>query len=113
MLVYSCRCKLILLILTAVSAYSVTQEDFTCEEEGLRDLESEQECKDVIPLIQDVIPNASYVSQQDLSYRPPGCYFLSNVFWNINAGSPEYSSRSICKGKYSTIVLLKSSQLKI
>ena len=103
-----CLCKVIFLMHTTVTAYRVTDEGLACTGENLIDLDHEQECKDAIPMIQDAIPDSSFVMSGSKLYRPKGCYFSGgNVFWNSHrTGGDCLTCRSICKGKRNKSKLL-------
>ena len=90
---------IILLLSTAVSGYVITEEGVSCLDNGLFELDDKVECESALPAIQDAIPDANFLGDMDSTFRPPGCYYTSGVFWNPNShGGPCSSCRSVCKG---------------
>ena len=60
---------------------------------------TEEECKNAIPLIQDIVPGAHFSSSSSWPTRQPGCFYHTNgMYWNSYLfGSACSSCKSICK----------------
>ena len=97
--VYFYTCEFILLDTpTATEEYTVTALGVSCADNGMMGLSSNTECESAMPTIKATISDAKFIGDRDLSNRPAGCYYETNVFWNTNTGGACSTCRSVCKG---------------
>ena len=61
---------------------------------------TKEECKNAIPLIQNIVPGAYFAYASSWTTIQPGCFYKAQrVWWNkYLSGSACSSCKSICKG---------------
>ena len=76
--------------------YVTTENGRACNENSVL---TEEECKNAIPLIQNIVPGAYFGYASSFTTRQPGCfYYTQKVYWNSYlSGSACGLCKSICK----------------
>ena len=93
---------------TAIPTYRVTKQNEICSDNRFVELDSKEECKNALSLLQEEFPGFVWKTVVSKPDRPPKCFYSEGgkgVYWNTNIqGKPNEHCKAICKGK--CIVLL-------